>query len=297
MFGYVKPYVAELKVGEYEKYRALYCGLCRSIGNVTGQLSRFSLSYDLTFLAATRMAVCGITPEFEEHRCLAHVTKKRLIMRDNDALSYTAAISAVLRSAKLDDDISDEHGLKRLAACSVSPFVRNMVRLTEKIVPSEVSAETSRLLFELTELERNACDSANLTADAFGRVLEFVFAYGLTGEEAKLCGEIGRFIGRFIYICDAACDMESDIKKGRYNPIALGFGSLATEDGKMSDIVRNSIMTASPVELEALGEAVDRLPREHVLTPIIRNIVYLGLPAVLEKILRGEQKINERVGI
>lgn len=296
MFGYVKPHVAELKVGEYEKYRSVYCGLCRSMGRVTGQVSRLSLSYDLTFLASVRMAVCGIVPEFEAYRCPAHISKKRLVMRDNDALRYTAAISAVLADAKLTDDIADERGMKRLRAIVLTPFTRHMVELTKKTIPCEISAETSRLLGELSSLEREGCDSVNMTADAFGAVLEYVFSYGLTGDEFELAAKIGRYIGRFIYICDAADDMMRDIKAKRYNPIALGWGELAMADGKMSPLVIDSVMTAAPIELEALGEAVDKLPGDHVMTPIIRNTVYLGLPAVLEKILRGEGG-EERVGI
>ena len=32
-------------------YKACYCGLCKSIGNVCGQRGRFALNYDLTFLS------------------------------------------------------------------------------------------------------------------------------------------------------------------------------------------------------------------------------------------------------
>ena len=42
MYGYVRPHIPELKVGEYERYRAVYCGLCRSMGRLTGQASRIS---------------------------------------------------------------------------------------------------------------------------------------------------------------------------------------------------------------------------------------------------------------
>ena len=54
MFGYVKPHVPELRVGEYELFRAVYCGVCRSMGRHTGTVSRFTLNYDYVFLAAVR---------------------------------------------------------------------------------------------------------------------------------------------------------------------------------------------------------------------------------------------------
>lgn len=66
------------KVAEYEKYRAAYCGLCVCIGRATGQISRVTLSYDLVFLAAVRMVLEGITPEFKPMRCLVHPLKTGL---------------------------------------------------------------------------------------------------------------------------------------------------------------------------------------------------------------------------
>ena len=33
MFGYVKPCSAQLRVCEYETYKAVYCGLCKQLGD------------------------------------------------------------------------------------------------------------------------------------------------------------------------------------------------------------------------------------------------------------------------
>ncbi|MFT9057020.1 MAG: DUF5685 family protein, partial [Ethanoligenens sp.] len=30
MFGYVKPFKPELKIREFEAYRAVYCGMCHT---------------------------------------------------------------------------------------------------------------------------------------------------------------------------------------------------------------------------------------------------------------------------
>lgn len=57
MFGYVRIYKPELKVGEYEQYQGVYCSLCKQLGKSCGQTARLSLSYDLTFFALFRMAL------------------------------------------------------------------------------------------------------------------------------------------------------------------------------------------------------------------------------------------------
>ena len=112
MFGYIRTDVPELRVRENEYYRAVYCGLCRAQGKCTGQCSRMTLSYDMTFLALLRLAISKETPEIKSGRCLAHPFKKRAYVADCDALSYCAYASALLFYGKTVDDILDEKGRK-----------------------------------------------------------------------------------------------------------------------------------------------------------------------------------------
>ena len=59
MFGYIVPEKPEMKIKEYELFRAYYCGVCRSIGKHHGQLRRLTLSYDTAFLAVLLSAAAG----------------------------------------------------------------------------------------------------------------------------------------------------------------------------------------------------------------------------------------------
>ena len=51
MFGYIKPDIPELKMKENELYKAVYCGLCKTMGKCTGCASQLTLNYDFAFLA------------------------------------------------------------------------------------------------------------------------------------------------------------------------------------------------------------------------------------------------------
>ena len=50
MFGYLMAASRLLDEDRQLRYRACYCGLCRSLKERHGQLSRLTLNYDLTFL-------------------------------------------------------------------------------------------------------------------------------------------------------------------------------------------------------------------------------------------------------
>lgn len=294
MFGYVKPCVPELKVAEYELYRAVYCGLCREMGRVTGTLSRVTLSYDFTWLATVRMIICGTKPETKSFRCPAHPAKKRLCVISNPELSYAAAMSAALAYLKNSDDISDEKGAAHLKAILTALPLSCWRRRGERSVPDDALSELTLRMDELSQAEREKCDSLDETADLFGRVLEIAFSAGLSGTEEELSRKIGFHVGRFVYVCDAADDLAEDIRKKRYNPLAEGWGEYALDDsGKMSPMVSSALETSLPLELEALGEAIRPLCKAHPLTPVVDNTVYLGMPAEMKRILQNKTETKE----
>ena len=50
MFGYLVADTATLTEAQLQRYKACYCGVCRSLEKRHGQLSRLTLNYDMTFL-------------------------------------------------------------------------------------------------------------------------------------------------------------------------------------------------------------------------------------------------------
>lgn len=291
MFGYVRPVVPQLKVMEYEMYRAVYCGLCRAMGNVTGQSSRLTLSYDFTLFAMVRMIVENVLPEFAQFRCIAHPLNRRSMVLENDVLDNAAAVSALLTYLKNRDDLTDEHGLKYTRALLLDRPTASMKKRGERHLPENAADVMTNRLNVLTELEKADCPSLDQTADAFGDVLAYTFSLNLTpGSDAEtLASTIGHAVGRFVYVCDAADDLAEDVRHGRYNPLAAGWGPLALgEDGKISPLVRGSLETSLPLDLETLGHAADKLDPSHPFTPIVRNIVYLGLPDAMRRVLDGK---------
>ena len=101
MYGYLRTHVPELKVRQQEYYRAVYCGLCRTMGQCTGQCSRMTLSYDFTLFALVRMALTGETVTVRSRRCIAHPLRKRPMADPNPTLRICAHASAILAHHKV----------------------------------------------------------------------------------------------------------------------------------------------------------------------------------------------------
>ena len=47
MFGYVTANEPELKVKDYHKYKAYYCGLCQSLKRQYGSAGQLTLAYEI----------------------------------------------------------------------------------------------------------------------------------------------------------------------------------------------------------------------------------------------------------
>ncbi len=284
MFGYVRAARADMRVREYEYYRASYCGLCRSMGKCTGQCSRMLLSFDFAYLAHVRMALCATEPSFRKRRCIAHPLRRRVMMERNDQLDYCAAASAILAYEKCRDNVADERGFARLRARFACFFLKGAYRRAKKRV-SELALAVREHLTKLAVLEKEKTPSVDSVAAVFGDLLADVTAYGLTGGAAAIARKIGFETGRVIYVLDALDDLAEDVKKKRYNPFALVYGEALTDEE------RNGVKDALLIYLSDMEAAFDLMDTtaNPVRREILNNILYLGMPQAVDRVLRGEK--------
>ncbi|MBR3863471.1 MAG: hypothetical protein IKM42_07465 [Clostridia bacterium] len=283
MFGYVKIEKAELRVREYEYYRAAYCGLCRSMGKCTGQCSRLTLSYDIAFLAQVRMALVGTEPRFKKRHCIAHPFRARMMMEPNAELSYAADASALLAYEKCRDDVADKRGFSRMLAVVKRWFTSGAYRRAKRRHPALAALLRERLT-ALAALEGERRATVDEPAAIFGEILAALFGEGLPQDAARIAEAIGTKVGRFIYIVDAIDDMARDERSGNFNPLLLLFDAKpTTEQRQMLEDALLSLLDDAATALDLVGGGT-RYPYRAVL----ENILYLGMPAVAKRIIWGD---------
>ena len=109
LFGYVTVYKDELLVREFNEYKAVYCGLCKSLGKEYGVLSRAILSYDCTFYALFLLALKGNCPGYEQKMCRCNPLKKCTYIKEGaDSLSKAGALSVCSVYFKIIDKIFEK---------------------------------------------------------------------------------------------------------------------------------------------------------------------------------------------
>ena len=290
MFGYVKTVRGELRIREYEYYRASYCGLCSAMGKCTGQCSRMLLSFDFAYLANVRMTLTGLKPAFSKRRCMVHPLRRRVMMERNEQLDFCAAASAILAFEKCRDNVADERGFARLGARISCLLLKGAYRRAKKRLPALAESVHAHLA-RLSALEKAATPSVDQVAAVFGELLADVTAYGLSGADAAIARRIGFETGRFIYILDALDDLEKDVEKGRYNPFALAYGGLLGDEDKAG--IKDALLCGL-CDLEKAFDLLDNTD-DPTRKEILNNILYLGMPHALERVLKGEASPKEEL--
>ncbi len=269
MFGYVTPLAEELRVKEHIFYKSVYCGLCRTMGKCVCNESRMTLSYDIVFLALVRMAMSGDEMSFKTGRCAVNPFKKRVFLQSNPSLEYSASAGALLAYRNIEDNVNDSKGLKKAASRTVLAMSR---RMKKKAGLSELDEIIVKRLSELSELEKSGEASLDSAASCFGELLSEVVSFGFEGKNARIASQIGYHVGKWIYTADAIDDYSRDKKNGEFNPL--------------SDIDKISLECAMKLELKAASDAFELVDcADAGIKNIIDNIIYLGMPSRLERLL------------
>ena len=289
MFGYVKAHKPQLKICEYETYRAAYCGLCRAMAKTTSIPSCLILNYDFVFLCLVRSVLEGEELGLEYRRCILHPIKKRPMLSLSPTLAYSAKASVELSYYKAEDDIRDSGKGRAFALRMVFPFFKYIKKRSDL---QQLEPLIKERLDKLTLLENEKCSSLDAPASIFGELLGEVFSHGLEGKNKLLAYEIGYHTGKFIYAADAADDYEKDAKQGSYNPLVEAYPPPLSPHNK------SSIKTALLLELSYLEKAIELIDfsSHKDVEGIIRNIIYLGMPEVMTKALYKEDKKHNPKG-
>lgn len=292
MFGYVRLFKPTITMGEYEQYKGIYCTLCKRLGKHYGLLSRFTLSYDMTFLALLEMALAEESPDFCPSRCSFNPTKRCLKARHTAAIDRAADIGTILTYYKLKDTLADEGFLKKVGAVCLYPFA---AAARKRAVKRRPAADTlvAAMMAQQAALEKEGCASIDRAAEPFALMLQALAADTATDEtQRRILERFGYCLGRWVYLTDAVDDLAEDLEQGRYNPYVLS-RSLAAEDADGIAATRRyagESLNACLAECIAAYNLLDIRRFDGIL----RNILEQGMPHTQKRVIAGEEITHER---
>lgn len=231
MFGYIRIDRANLLGKEYDAYKGVYCSLCKQLGKDYSIFARLILSYDCTFYAMLALDLAEEPPCYHQGRCRFNPLKKCLYAAtETKAYQLAAALSVISAYYKLRDNLIDSPWYKRIAYRLVQPFFSRWRKKASKKYP-EIDESVHRMLDRQIKAENDSKCVLDQAADPTAAMLSEMS--GLLTEKlplrkalekdatTRILSSTGYFLGRWIYLVDAADDYEKDKKHKNFNPFFL----------------------------------------------------------------------------
>lgn len=279
MFGYVIPLKSELKVKEFQYFKSYYCGLCNEIKREYGNIPRFCLNYDLTFIGFLLDGLYSEPLNLESVKCLKHPGDTLIISSKTNALNYCSDLSILLFDYKLKDNIEDDKSIK-------SKFFKFFLSSSTKkslLHLNSLSDKISNNLNRLSILEKsNSFSSLDEITEPFSDIIGSIlsdFPYKFDEDTTSLRNNLyslGYFIGKWIYLIDALDDLKNDITTNNFNPYNVLFNK---ESSSYETLISNCINDIDFYILSCLvncSEILKDIPFKKHYT-IIDNVINLGM--------------------
>jgi hypothetical protein len=261
MFGYIAANKPELKIREYERYHAYYCGLCKSLKHRRGFLGQLTLSYDMTVLGILLTSLYEPHTVSRKERCVVH-PGARHVTAINDCVRYAADMNLLLAYYDLLDNWKDDRDVR----CMVhAKTLAGAVTKIRSEYPRQAAA-VDDYVRKLSDCESSNDMDIDHAAGLTGAMLGQLFVWKEDEWEQDLYS-VGFFMGKFIYLMDAYDDIEDDRRHGHYNP----WLKMAEEDGfeDKAEEILNMMMSECSLAFERLPLVRDR--------ELLRNVIYAGV--------------------
>ena len=218
MFGYIQPDAPYLFKKDETLYKALYCGLCKSIGAGCGQRARTALTYDMVFVSALVHNIRQEDVTIKKSRCGLHLIKRRPMTAVDDTSVLIGFINTVLAYYKLCDDKADGDRkgiLRHLYKKGLKRAVKKHNRVVE-IIKTHTQKQS--------ELEKGNCAVIDMACEPTAEMMRELSAYALKEYSTPETEALFYDLGKWVYLADALDDYDKDVKKGRYNALFNAFG-------------------------------------------------------------------------
>ncbi len=297
MFGYVRPQKSELLVREFEQYKGVYCSLCRALGKRYGIASRLALNYDCTFYAMLLLSRNKDCTGFRVGRCVVNPVKKCTYCNAGEKeLTSAAALTVIMTYYKIRDNISDSKFAGKLTGYLLLPFAAYARKKAARDFP-KMDSIVSEAIVQQGQMERAENPGIDSCAEPTANMLKQIFSDGDTTEnnnaETRILEQVGYYLGRWVYLIDAADDLEKDIRTASFNPFILQYKltkNTSTEEIRSAKETANQVLNLTLSQLIAAFRLMDI---EH-FGSILNNIICEGLPEMQKEILFKKEKGNVR---
>ena len=261
MFGYVITNCKTLTDEQRARFRALYCGMCKTLKARYGNVGRLTLSYDMTFVAMVLSALYEPEEEQGREKCAPHPFKAH-DYAINPVMDYAVDLNVALAYHKCVDNWQDD---RNPAFAAATRALRSAYRAARERRPEKCLA-IERWMEDIRAFEQRGLEEIDPPMNLTGRMLGTLFQYR-DDYWAEQLYKMGDGLGRFIYFMDAYDDLESDVRHRKFNPLK----SMMHQEN-FEEICKDGLT----MMMADCADAFEQLPVVKD-ADLIRNILYSGV--------------------
>lgn len=261
MFGYVITNCKTLTDAQRTRFRALYCGMCRTLHHRYGNLGRFTLSYDMTFLAMVLSALYEPEEESGHEKCLPHPMRAHEYVV-NPMMDYAVDLNILLAWHKCADNWQDD---RNPAYAAAKLALGRAYRRARDFRPDKCRA-IEAWMDGIREIECGGVEAIDPPMNLTGAMMGALFQYR-DDYWAEPLYRMGEGLGKFIYFMDAYDDLASDVRHRKYNPLKS-----MMDQPNFEEICKDGLTMV----MADCADAFEELPVVKD-ADLIRNILYSGV--------------------
>ncbi len=280
MFGYIRIYKPQMRFYEYDRYKSVYCTLCKQIGKSYGLFAKFLLNYDYTFLTMLKLEFeqaevscgkgrCTFNPLYKCPKCIA----------ESDAFKFTSDLTAIMFYHKLRDNVNDARFFGKIGWKLLKAFSAPMRKKAKKKNPV-IDELVTAYIDEQQEAEKSENASLDSAAEPSAKLISELAQMLSDDVTVKpILKKFGYYLGRWIYLIDAQDDLEKDILKGGFNPFAKKFSLCKSDVKNKTDALKNAHIYANEsmnLTASAMLDYYDILEFNY-FKEVLDNITMLGM--------------------
>ena len=262
MFGFVTAQLGKLSEEQAARYRQCYCGLCHSLKERHGELARFTLTYDMTFLVLLLSSLYEPEETENESKCAPHPFKSQKYWQ-NEISAYAADMNIALAYLNCLDNWKDDWSIFSLTEAKL--MEKSYHEICEKY-PRQCRA-MKESIEKLSELEESWTFDADAASKSFGSLMAELFVYHEDDYWSGYLRRFGMALGQFIYIMDACIDLRDDKRYYKYNPMLHLFNRI--DEKEQFKTILEMLMSDCVKSFEALPLLQD--------AELIQNILCFGV--------------------
>lgn len=225
MFGFLgSPCRSCASHDTHSTYRSFFCGLSGALRDDYTPAARFLVNRDSTFLSLLTASISPTPPVTSLRTCCNPISVPRPLHTDGLHSRFAAAVTVCGLATKLEDDRTDEKGLRKNAARflgrAINPLTDRAISFLNSV--RFPTADVVAMMEEQSVIESQRPDlitAATPTAEAYGTIFSEAARLADAPDHQSTLQTLGKNLGRLIYWKDAHDDREDDARQGRFNPL------------------------------------------------------------------------------